>query len=73
MAQALAEQIPAQLHHVAAKSCTVEVIEEVCRKCHQVPGRPGDPQAMPFHLILVDDSNEMSSPDHNCYLHLQHD
>src|SRR5207248_3346163 len=49
MGLALADAIPAQLHHIGAKSCTVEAIEEVSRKCHFVPALPGDPQIMLFH------------------------
>jgi ParB-like chromosome segregation protein Spo0J len=56
---ALAEEIPAQLHHIAAKSCTLERIEEVCRECHFIPGRLDDGDGLRYHVVLVDECGEM--------------
>src|SRR5437588_10179298 len=56
MALALAAEIKAEVHHVPAKECTLERVQEVARICHYVPmsGRSG------FHLVLVDEADAMS-------------
>ena len=59
MAQALAEQIPAQLHHVSAK-CKLETMEEICRKCYFSPRRQEDWKPVRFHLCLVDEADSLT-------------
>jgi hypothetical protein len=47
MALALAEIIPAELHHIPSQECNLETLERVCRTCQYVP-RMG----CKVHLIL---------------------
>jgi ATPase family protein associated with various cellular activities (AAA) len=51
MALALAAEIPAELHHIPAKECSLEAVQEVCRRCHYSP-RSEDWKPVRFHLVL---------------------
>lgn len=61
MALALAAELPAELHHIPAKECTLEAVQEVCRRCHYSPRQPETWQAVPFHLVLIDEADQMSN------------
>ena len=56
LALALAEQMPAELHHIASQDCNVANIERVCRTCQYVPAL-----GKRMHLVLVDEADQMSS------------
>jgi replication-associated recombination protein RarA len=56
MAMALAEMIPAEIHHIPSQECNVANIERVCRTCQYVPMA-----GFRMHLILVDEADQMSS------------
>jgi len=60
MGLALAAEIPAELHHIPAKECTLETVQEVCRRCYYSPRQPDDWKAVRFHLVLVDEADQMS-------------
>jgi replication-associated recombination protein RarA len=55
MGLALAEAIPAELHHIPSQECNLATLERVCYTCHMVPmsGRK-------MHLVLVDEADKMS-------------
>jgi len=55
MGLALAEAIPAELHHVPSQDCNLENIERVRRTCQYVPMA-----GKRFHLILIDEADRMS-------------
>jgi replication-associated recombination protein RarA len=55
MGLALADAIPAELHHVPSQECNLENIERVRRICQYVPM-----QGKKFHLVLVDEADRMS-------------
>lgn len=55
MAMALAEMIPAEVHHIPSQQCNVENLERVCATCAYVP-RMG----CKVHLILIDEADQMS-------------
>jgi replication-associated recombination protein RarA len=55
MALALAEAIPAELHHVPSQECNLVNIERVRRTCQYVPMA-----GKRFHLILVDEADRMT-------------
>ncbi|MGA7766037.1 MAG: AAA family ATPase [Candidatus Sulfotelmatobacter sp.] len=61
MGLALAAQIPAELHHVSSRECTLETVQDVCRKCHYSPRQPDNWQPVRFHLVLVDEADQMSN------------
>lgn len=55
LALALAEAIPAEVHHIPSQECNLDTLERITRTCHYVPmaGRK-------MHLILVDEADQMS-------------
>lgn len=55
LALALAEAIPAELHHITSQNCTLENVERVRRTCQYVPV-----VGCRFHLILVDEADRMT-------------
>lgn len=55
MALALAEQIPAELHHIPSQECNLENIERVRRICQYVPQT-----GKRVHLILIDEADRMT-------------
>jgi len=62
MAQALAAEIKAELHHIPSRSCDLETVENVVRLCHYVPLGGG------FHLVLVDEADQMTLPAQHAFL-----
>jgi DNA polymerase III delta prime subunit len=61
MALALAAELPAELHHIPAKECTLDAVQEVCRQCHYSPRQPDDWRPVRFHLVLIDEADQMSN------------
>ncbi|MFZ0275886.1 MAG: AAA family ATPase [Candidatus Sulfotelmatobacter sp.] len=60
MGLALAAEMPAELHHIPAKECTLEAVQEVCRKCHYSP-RSDEWKPVRFHVVLIDEADQMSN------------
>jgi replication-associated recombination protein RarA len=56
MALALADQIKAELHHIPSQRCNAQAIDEVVRMCWYAPLQAGG-----FHLVLVDEADQMSN------------
>jgi DNA polymerase III delta prime subunit len=56
MALALAAEIEAEVHHIVAKDCTLERVQEVSRICSYVPmsGPSG------FHVVICDECDAMT-------------
>ena len=55
MGLALAEALPAELHHIPSQDCNLENIERVRRICQYVPMA-----GCKFHLVLVDEADRMT-------------
>lgn len=55
LAMALAQQMPAELHHIPSQNCNVAEIERVRRTCQYVPAI-----GFKMHLVLVDEADQMS-------------
>lgn len=55
MGLALAETLPAELHHIPSQDCNLENIERARRTCQYVPM-----QGFKMHLILVDEADRMT-------------
>jgi len=53
-ALALADQLPAELHHIPSRDCDLEHVRETLRACAYAPMRGR------FHLVLVDEADEMT-------------
>jgi replication-associated recombination protein RarA len=56
LALALAEQIPAEIHHIASQDCTVAEIDRVHRSCQYVPMA-----GKRMHVVIVDEADQMSN------------
>ena len=69
MALALARALPAELHHIAARRCTLEEVERVTKSCQYHAHNPADlRQAYDWHLILVDEADLMTQPAQEAWL-----
>lgn len=55
LALAIAEMIPAEIHHIPSQECNLENLERVCRTCQYVPM-----SGCRMHVILVDEADRMS-------------
>jgi replication-associated recombination protein RarA len=55
LAEALAEAIPAELHHIPSQECNVEALERVRRACDYLPMA-----GKKWHLILIDEGDQMT-------------
>jgi DNA polymerase III gamma/tau subunit len=51
---ALCEMLRGELHHVPSQHCNVANVEDVVRQCHYVP------KNATFHVVLVDEADQMS-------------
>lgn len=64
MAQVLAEEIDAELHHIPSQKCDAEAIDTVTRMCHRGAfnffGKNAG-TARTHHLVLIDEADSMSS------------
>lgn len=56
MAAALAEMIPAEVHHIPSQQCDVATLERISNTCRYVPMA-----GKRMHLILVDEADQMSA------------
>jgi replication-associated recombination protein RarA len=55
MVLALAEAIPAEIHHIPSQNCNLETIERVRRTCQYVPMA-----GCRFHIVIVDEADRMT-------------
>lgn len=56
LALAIAESIPAEVHHIPSQDCNLQTLERVCRTCQYVPM-----SGCKVHLILVDEADQMTA------------
>lgn len=70
MALAVAAEMPAELHHIASKECTLETVQEIARQCHWMPRMANDWQPCRMHMVLVDEADQMSYPAQLAFLSL---
>src|SRR5258708_11774711 len=55
LAQAMAEEMNAEFHHIGSQKCTLEELERVCRIWAYVPM-----QGKGFHFVLIDEVDSAS-------------
>ena len=55
MAAALAEMLPAEVHHIPSQRCDVATLERIANTCRYVPM-----MGKRAHLILIDEADQMS-------------
>lgn len=56
LATALAEQMPAELHHIPSQDCNLETLRATIARCYYVPKL-----GCKMHLVLVDEADQMSA------------
>lgn len=61
MSLALAAEMPAELHHIPAKEATLERVQDVCKSCHYSPRQPDTWKPVRWHLVLIDEADQMSN------------
>lgn len=59
MALAICKAIAGELHHIPSQSCDLATVERITRGCHYYP-RMIDGQPGKFHVVLVDEADQMS-------------
>ena len=61
MAFALANELPAELHHVPSQECTLERIKQIRSTCQrQAVDINAGWKALPWHLVVIDEADKMS-------------
>lgn len=70
MALAIGAEMPAQIHHVPSKECTLETVKEIARQCHFMPRQFNDWTPCRMHLVIIDEADQMSYPAQLAFLSL---
>ena len=71
MALAVANELPAQLTHVASKDCDLERVRRIKLACNYVPHDMFNPERRcRMHVVIVDEADQMSGPAQLAFLSL---
>jgi replication-associated recombination protein RarA len=71
MALAVANELPAQIHHIASKDCDLEAVRRIKLACHYVPHDMFHPERRcKMHAVIVDEADQMSGPAQLAFLSL---
>jgi replication-associated recombination protein RarA len=62
MAQAIAAELGAQVHHIPSQSCTVETVKQLRHSLAMMPMFGNR-----WHVVIVDEADEMSSAAENAW------
>jgi DNA polymerase III gamma/tau subunit len=65
LAQAIGAELGAEVHHIPSQSCTVETVKALRASLAYAPMFGAD-----WHLVIVDEADEMSSAAENAWLSL---
>ena len=65
LAQAIASELGAELHHIPSQSCTVETVKQLRHKLAFAPMFGAR-----WHVVIVDEADEMSDAAENAWLSL---
>jgi replication-associated recombination protein RarA len=69
LALAIADLMPAELHHIASKDCTLDTVNRTVARCHTVPHDAWDiSKPCKMHLVLVDEADLMTRPAQDAFL-----
>lgn len=60
LAQAIAAEMPAELHHIPARQCDLETITKTCAACWYAPRMETDWKPCKMHLVLIDEADSMT-------------
>jgi replication-associated recombination protein RarA len=71
MALAVANELPAQLTHVASKDCDLERVRRIKLACNYVPHDMFNPERRcKMHVVIIDEADQMSGPAQLAFLSL---
>ncbi len=68
LALTLAALMPAELHHIASKECTLQTVQEITKQCHYMPRMANDWTPCKMHVVLADEADQMSYPAQLAFL-----
>lgn len=68
MGLAIAEQLNAELHKIPSRSCDLETVDSVTRMCHMGAFNFITGKAAPWHVVLVDEADQMTPAAQNSLL-----
>lgn len=61
MALAICKAVAGELHHIPSQSCDLATVKQVCDMCHRFPFDWTEGKAAKFHVVLVDEADQMSN------------
>jgi replication-associated recombination protein RarA len=71
MALAFANELPAQVHHIASKDCDLEAVRKIKLACNYVPHDMFNPdRRCKMHVVICDESDQMSKAAQLAFLSL---
>jgi replication-associated recombination protein RarA len=71
MALAVANEMPAQLHHIASKECDLEQVRRLKLACNYVPHDMFNPdRRCKMHVVIIDEADQMSPAAQLAFLSL---
>jgi DNA polymerase III gamma/tau subunit len=71
MALAFANELPAQVHHIASKDCDLEAVRKIKLACNYVPHDLFNPERRcRMHVVIVDEADQMSNAAQLAFLSL---
>jgi replication-associated recombination protein RarA len=68
MALTVASLMPAEVHHIASKECTIETVRDITRQCHFMPRMANDWTPCKMHCVICDESDQMSYAAQQAFL-----
>lgn len=68
MAFAVANAIPAEVHHIPSKECTADTVRELVRQCHYAPRMADTWKPCKMHAIIADEADQMSYAAQQAFL-----
>ena len=60
MAFAYAKAIQGEIHHIPSQDCNLEELQRVSAMCHRVPYNFQTGEACKWHVVIIDEADEMS-------------
>jgi replication-associated recombination protein RarA len=71
MAMAFANELPAQIHHIASKDCDLEAVRRIKLACNYIPYDLFNPERhCRMHVVIVDEADQMSAAAQLAFLSL---
>jgi replication-associated recombination protein RarA len=69
LARAMAEEMPAELHHVPSRECDIQTVRDLVKQCYYVPRLREDwTRPSKMHIVLCDEADSMSRAAQDAFL-----